>query len=216
VEVPADQRFALSTISIKTPPPFPRGAGAKESSSGAASPRIGSRRMSAVSIERRRSPGRAILWGWMLCGVLDITSAIIISIASGSTPIRMLQGIAGAVLGPKTFDRGFATAAMGLAMHFLVALTATLVFYALSRRIPAMVEHPVVAGLLFGVFWLLVMYRGVIPLLAALRPLYLSNVVKRPLPALWPLPLLVHMTCVGLPISLARAAFGPRPPADSP
>jgi hypothetical protein len=171
-------------------------------------------RLTASSPERRRSAGRAIFWGWMGCGVLDITSAIIISIASGSTPIRMLQGIAGAVLGPKTFERGFATAAMGLAMHFLVALTATLVFYALSRRIPAMVDHAVIAGILFGVFWLFVMYRGVIPLLAGLRPLYLDNVVKRPLPALWPLPILVHMTCVGLPISLAVRAFGPRPHTD--
>jgi hypothetical protein len=171
-------------------------------------------RVGVVSPEKRRSAGRAIFWGWMGCGILDITSAIIISIASGSTPIRMLQGIAGAIFGAKTFEWGFATAAMGLAMHFLVALTATLVFYALSRRIPAMVEHPVIAGLLFGVFWLLVMYRGVIPLLAALRPLYLDNVVKRPLPPLWPLPVLVHMTCVGLPISLAVSAFGPRPRSD--
>ena len=146
----------------------------------------------------------------MLCGVLDITSAIIISIASGSTPIRMLQGIAYAVLGPQSFEWGLATAGMGLAMHFLVALTATLVFYRASRRIPAMIAHPVVAGILFGVFWLFVMYRGVIPLLAALRPFYLANAPKRPLPALWPLPILVHMTCVGLPISLAVSGFGPR------
>jgi hypothetical protein len=170
--------------------------------------------MTNAPSERRRSAGRAILWGWIGCGVLDITSAIVISIASGSTPVRMLQGIAGAVLGPKAFEWGFATAAMGLTMHFLVALTATLVFYALSRRIPAMADHAVPAGLLFGVFWLLVMYRGVIPLLAAVRPLYLDNVVKRPLPALWPLPLFVHMTCVGLPIALAVRAFGPRPASD--
>src|SRR5258708_593591 len=65
-------------------------------------------------------------------------------------------------------------------------------------------------GLALGVVWLLVMYRGVIPLTAALRTLYLDN-VKRSLPALWPLPLLVHMTCVGLPIALAVRRFGPRP-----
>jgi hypothetical protein len=168
--------------------------------------------MSSAPPERRRSKSRAIFWGWIGCGVLDITSAVIISITSGSTPFRMLQGIAGALLGAKTFELGFATAAMGLAMHFLVALTATFVFWGLSRRIPAMYDYAVPAGLLFGVFWLFVMYRGVIPLLAALRPLYLDNVVKRPLPALWPLPLLVHMTCVGLPIALAVRAFGPRPP----
>ena len=167
--------------------------------------------MPSASTETRRSAGRAVLWGWLSCGVLDITSAIVISIASGGSPVRMLQGIASTVLGPKSFEWGFATAALGLVMHFGVALAATLVFYGLSRKFPAMVEWAVPAGILFGVFWLLVMYRGVIPLLAALRPLYLENVVKRPLPDLWPLPLFVHMTCVGLPIALAVRAFGPRP-----
>jgi len=168
-------------------------------------------RIDGESVTGGRSAGRAIFWGWLLCGVLDITSAIVISLAYKSSPIRMLQGIAGALLGPMTFEGGLATAALGLAMHFGVALAATLVFYGLSRRIPAMVEWAVPSGLLFGVFWLLVMYRGVIPLLAALRPLYLAAAPRRPLPALWPLPVLVHMTCVGLPIALAVRRFGPRP-----
>jgi hypothetical protein len=167
--------------------------------------------MNAPGRPTDRSAGRAILWGGLICGVLDITSAIVISLANNGSPVRMLQGIAGALLGPVTFQGGAATAALGLAMHFGVAFTATAVFYWLSRRFPAMVEWAVPSGLVFGVFWLLVMYRGVIPLTAALRPLYLSNVVKRPLPALWPLPLLVHMTCVGLPIALAVRRFGPWP-----
>jgi hypothetical protein len=73
-----------------------------------------------------------------------------------------------------------------------------------------MLEHPVVSGVLFGVFWLLVMYRGVIPALAALRPLWIANPPKRPLPDLWPVPLLVHMSCVGLPIALAMSRIAPR------
>jgi hypothetical protein len=157
-----------------------------------------------------RSARRAILWGGVICGVLDITSAIVIALANGGSPVRMLQGIAGALLGPMTFQGGVATAALGLAMHFGVAFTATAIFFWLSRRIPAMVEWAVPSGLVFGVVWLLVMYRGVIPLTAALRTLYLSNVKRSP-PALWPLPLLVHMTCVGLPIALAVRRFGPRP-----
>lgn len=161
-----------------------------------------------------RTRGRAILWGGVACGVLDITSAVIISVASGSSPVRMLQGIAGALLGPVTFQGGFGTAALGLAMHFSVAFTAASVFYLLSRRFPAMVEWAVPSGVVYGVLWLLIMYRGVIPLTAALKTLYLSNVVKRPLPALWPLPLLVHIVCVGLPIALAVRYFGPWPPGS--
>jgi len=172
--------------------------------------------MNTVSSGNGRSAGRAILWAWLLCGVLDITSAIVISLANKGSPIRMLQGIAGAVLGPKTFEWGFATAALGLVMHFGVALAAASIFYALSRRIPAMVEWAVPSGILYGVFWLLVMYRGVIPLLAALRPLYLANAPKRPLPPIWPLPLLVHITCVGLPIALAVRRFGPWPGGAAP
>ncbi len=154
---------------------------------------------------------RAILWAWLACGILDITSAVVISITSGGKPMRMLQGIAASVLGPRSFEMGVPTAILGLAMHFLVALSATLVFYLASRRWPAMLEWPVLGGILFGVFWLLVMYRGVIPVLSALRPLYIANAPKRPLPEIWPVPLLVHMTCVGLPISLAMSRFVPQP-----
>ena len=123
---------------------------------------------------------RAIVWAWLACGILDITSAVVITILSGSKPARMLQGIAASVLGPQSFEMGAATAILGLAMHFLVALSATLVFYLASRRWPAMLEHPVVSGILFGVFWLLVMYRGVIPALAALRPMWLRQPAEAP------------------------------------
>ena len=166
--------------------------------------------MSDALAEPRKTAGRAVLWGGLACGVLDIAAAVIIAVASGGSPVRMLQGIAGALLGPAAFQGGAATAALGLAMHFSVAFSAAAIYYLLSRRVPAMVEWAVPAGILFGVAWLLVMYRGVIPLTAELRALYLQN-VKRALPALWPLPLFVHMTCVGLPIALAVRRFGPRP-----
>jgi hypothetical protein len=142
---------------------------------------------------------------------MDISSAVIITLANGGAPARMLQGIAGSLLGPATFEGGLATAALGLAMHFGVAFTATAIFYWLSRRIPVMVEWAVPGGLVWGAVWLLVMYRGVIPLSAALRTLYLANVVKRPPPILWPVPFLVHLFCVGLPIALAVRRFGPQP-----
>lgn len=158
-----------------------------------------------------RTAGRAILWGGLICGVLDITSAVVISIANGGSPFRMLQGIASALLGPVSFQGGVATQALGLAMHFGIAFTAAAIFYWLSRRFPVMVEWAVPSGLVYGIVWLLVMYRGVIPLTAALRTLYLSNVVKRPPPDLWPLPFFVHMFCVGLPLALAVRHFGPGP-----
>ena len=67
----------------------------------------------------------------------------------------------------------------------------------------AVVTAWLACGIVYGVFWLLVMYRGVIPALAAVRPLYIAHAPKRPLPDVWPLPFFVHIVCVGLPISLA-------------
>jgi hypothetical protein len=164
---------------------------------------------------RPRTAGRAILWGGLICGVLDISSAVIISIASGGSPVRMLQGIASALLGPVSFEKGFATAALGLFMHFCVAFTATAIFYWLSRRIPAMVDWAVPAGIVWGIVWLFVMYRGVVPLAREFRTLYLSNVVRRPLAPIWPVPFFVHIFCVGLPIALAVRYFGPWPAGAS-
>lgn len=147
----------------------------------------------------------------MICGVLDISSAVIISITNGGSPVRMLQGIASALLGPVSFEKGFATAALGLFMHFCVAFTATAIFYLLGRQIPAMVRWAVPAGIVWGIVWLLVMYRGVVPMTRLLRTLYLPNVVKRPLADIWPVPFFVHIVCVGLPIALAVRHFGPWP-----
>ena len=168
--------------------------------------------MSATSeaAGERRTAGRAILAGGLICGVLDISSAVVISLANGGSPFHMLQGIAGALLGPATFRYGVATAAMGLTMHFCIAFTAAAAFYGLSRRFPAMIRWAVPAGIVFGIAWLLFMYRGIIPLSAAFRTLYLDN-VKRTLPPIWPLPFFVHITCVGLPVALAVRRFGPAP-----
>lgn len=163
-------------------------------------------------VVNKRSRRRAILWAWLLCGVLDITSAIVLTIAGGGSPLRMFQGIASAVIGPKSFELGAATMVLGLAMHFGVALTAASLYYWLSRRIPFLFDQPVVGGILFGIFWLFVMYRGVLPLLAALRPLYIANAPpRRPPPDIWPWPFFVHIGCVGLPIALSIRRFGPSP-----
>jgi len=47
----------------------------------------------------------------------------------------VLKGIASALWGRAVLDEGAGMAAIGLVMHFTVALTAALVFCALSRRV---------------------------------------------------------------------------------
>src|SRR5438552_3394401 len=79
---------------------------------------------------------RAIVTGWLLCGVLDISAACVQAwIQAGRAPADVLRSVASALWGAAAMKGGPGMAAAGLAMHFTVALTATLVFYALSRRI---------------------------------------------------------------------------------
>src|SRR5215510_8328127 len=95
----------------------------------------------------------AIIYAAALCGVLDITAACINAyVASGVMPKQLLQGVAGGLLGRGSYQGGLATATLGLAMHFTMALTVTTIFYALSRRLPLPKKlwGAVAVGLLYG------------------------------------------------------------------
>lgn len=144
---------------------------------------------------------QAILTGWLLCGVLDISAACAQSwLQSGAPPAMVLKGVASALWGRAALDGGAAMAAIGLLMHFTVALTATLVFYALSRRVAFLRSAPLlIVGPLYGVVVFCAMNYGTLPLLSWLRSFYLGT------PPRWPgamgLPqFVIHMICVGLPI----------------
>jgi len=145
---------------------------------------------------------RAILTGWLLCGVLDISAACLQSwMQAGRPPAAVLRGVASALWGRAALDGGAGMAAIGLGMHFTVALTATLVFYALSRRIAFLRTAPLwIVGPLYGVIVFAAMNYGTLPALSWLRSLYLDTPPRWPGNMGWP-QVLIHMMCVGLPIA---------------
>jgi hypothetical protein len=112
----------------------------------------------------------------------------------------VLKGVASALWGRAAVDGGAGFAAIGLAMHFTVALTWTLVFYGLSRRVAFLRTAPLlIAGPLYGVVVFVAMNYGTLPFLSWLRSFYLGT------PPRWPgsmgVPqLVIHMAFVGLPI----------------
>jgi hypothetical protein len=142
---------------------------------------------------------RGMLWGGLACGVLDITAAFVVYGFFGAKPIRILQGIAGGLLGPRSYDGGLATALLGLLCHFVIAFSAATVYFALSRRLPLLLQHAVVAGVLYGVAVYFFMNRIVVPLSAATkRPFSFEAMV---------IGVVIHIFCVGLPISLIARRF---------
>jgi uncharacterized membrane protein YagU involved in acid resistance len=155
---------------------------------------------------------RAIVWGGLLCGILDIGAALVLSwTIARVAPTRVLQGIAEALVGPTSSQGGWATAALGLLMHFSVAFFWAAVFALLCRRFPALLRWSVPAGLVYGAVVWIVMYRVVIPLIPLVNALYLTT-FDRTIPKLRVRQVLIHFLCVGLPIALAaRRAGRPEP-----
>jgi hypothetical protein len=143
---------------------------------------------------------RAIVWGGLLAGLGDITFAFVVSWLRGVGPVRVLQSVAGGLLGKAAVEGGLATAALGAVLHFFIAFIWATVFWLASRRLTVLVQHPVVCGLLYGVVVYFFMYFVVLPLSAIYFPLSraLSGILLNSAG---------HALLVGLPIALAAYKF---------
>jgi len=144
-------------------------------------------------------PARAILFGALTVGVLDGLDAVIFFGLRGVAPHRIFQAIASGLLGRSSFQGGVATVALGVLLHFTVALGIVTTYLLASRRLPSLARRPFVWGPLYGVAAYLVMNYVVIPLSAVTRG-------TPPLPVIVN-GVLIHMFGVGLATALfARAA----------
>ncbi len=136
----------------------------------------------------------AIAVGGGIAGALDLTQACILF------GRRIPLVIAGGLLGRQAFQGGVGTYVLGVLLHFFIACSAAAVYYAASRRLRFMTEHPLVCGLIFGAAVEEVMNLIVLPLsaLQARGPYTLHDLI---------LGLVVHMVVVGLPISFNVRRF---------
>ncbi len=145
---------------------------------------------------RRNSSIFAILVGGSIAGACDITYAIVFSGFRGLPARRVLQSVASGLLGAEAFKGGLPTAALGLFLHFFIALSAAAIFYVASRRVHFLIRQAVISGVLYGLLIFAVMNLVVLPLSAFPRKVTFPPLVLAT-------GLLVHMFLIGLPISLA-------------
>ena len=136
----------------------------------------------------------AIAVGGLIAGALDLAQAFILF--GWKIPLT----IAGGLLGREAFRGGVGTYVLGVFLHFFIAFSAAAIYYAASRRLSFLKEHPLVCGLFYGVAVELVMTLIVLPLSAlhAVGPYKLHHLIQG---------LLVHMVVVGLPISFSVRRF---------
>src|SRR5215471_1253060 len=104
------------------------------------------------TVPTQRRTAVIVTTAWLLAGTLDITTAILYYVGpSSARATRLLQGIASGVLGASAFNGGGATALLGLALHYLIALIWTLVFVAAFRSIGGLRRHLVLTGIAYGI-----------------------------------------------------------------
>ena len=143
---------------------------------------------------RGRNALLAIAVGGGIAGTLDLLQACILF--GWDIPLV----IAGGLLGRQAFNGGAGTYILGVSLHFFIACSAAAIYYAVSRRLAFLTEHPLVCGLFFGGAVQEVMNLVVLPLSAlhSRGPYELHDLI---------LGLLVHMIVIGLPISFSVRRF---------
>ena len=141
----------------------------------------------------------ALAWATLTAGILDISSAFILSYRKGVSPISVLQGVAAGLVGREAAMKGeLTTAALGLGIHFFIAFVVASVFYGASRKFIFLTRHAVISGLLYGVVVYGFMYWVVMPLVYPVVHPSLSRDVTA---------VCVHMLLIGLPIALIVRRF---------
>ncbi|HET9800104.1 MAG TPA: hypothetical protein VFP82_00320 [Chthoniobacterales bacterium] len=147
----------------------------------------------------KRSPAlRAILTAWLVVGVLDISSAIVIWYQRGTGLRRGLQGIAAGILGPKSLEGGIATAFLGLAIHFFIAFVVVSIFYLASRKTGFLLKQPLVSGALYGILVYLFMYWVVLP---TVFPKFRHRIGNDALA------IAIHISLIGLPTAFIISRY---------
>ena len=137
----------------------------------------------------------AVLGGGGAVAILDGVAATIDFRLRGISFTRLWQGVASGALGPKSFELGSTSALLGLFFHVLIAMTSSFIFNMAARFTPALLAHYIASGVVYGVVVYLVMNLVVIPLSSMPpRPFRLAAAIRQ---------FLIHIFCVGLPISIA-------------
>jgi uncharacterized membrane protein YagU involved in acid resistance len=109
----------------------------------------------------------AIILGGAAAGFLDHMSALATFLPQGASAMGLHQYLASGVLGQAAFAGGWATAVLGVCVHFTLTTLMAGLFVAASQRFPVLLRHSWPAGLSYGVLIYFFMNYIAVPLSAA-------------------------------------------------
>jgi hypothetical protein len=138
---------------------------------------------------------QAILLATVVSGTLDAAAATTQAATLGMPAQRVFQGVAGGILGPPSFERGWNSVALGVALHFVIACIISTIYVLASLHLPFLLRHPLIAGGLYGTAVFVVMFFIVLPLSRRpKRPFNLKFAITQ---------LLIHIVIIGWSIALS-------------
>lgn len=157
---------------------------------------------------RRLRPATLVVAAGLTAGTLDIVFAWLFwALKAGVPARRILQSVASGLLGRASFEGGWGTAALGLLLHFGIAVTMAAAWYVVARRVAALRRRPAAWGAAYGLLLYGIMNLMVVPLSRA------SPGSKQPL---WVgLSILVHMLLIGVPIAILGTRAALATPSDA-
>jgi uncharacterized membrane protein YagU involved in acid resistance len=126
---------------------------------------------------------------------MDLTAACLVSwLRAAVPPVRVMQSVASGLVGAQAYTGGVSTALLGVVAHFFIATVVATLFYVASRHLEFLLDHYIVAGLLYGAAVYFVMNFVVLPL-SAFRARAAPTLSGRAIG------LIIIMLCIGLPIA---------------
>lgn len=159
----------------------------------------------ATSPARARSSRRVwtVIWIGLVAGTLDISENIIFNAFRHITPYMIFQYIASGLIGGKSFTMGGASVALGIAIHYAIAMTWTVVFYFSSRRWKILTRQAAICGIVYGGAVYVIMNFAVLPLTRVPHPRAAMTLASRVSGVL------ALLFCIGLAIALLVKKFAP-------
>lgn len=148
-----------------------------------------------------------VIWIGLVAGTLDISENIIFNAFRHITPYQIFQYISSGLIGGNSFTMGGASVALGVAIHYAIAMTWTVVFYLLSRRLKFLTRQAAICGIVYGGVVYVIMNFAVLPMTGvphARAAMTLASRISGVLALLF---------CIGLAIALLVKKFAP--PAES-
>lgn len=135
---------------------------------------------------------RAIVWGGLLAGTGDLVFAL----SYYGMKLKVFQGVAGGLIGREAaFAGGVETFALGVVLHYGIALIWAALFCIVALRLPALLRNATAAGLAYGFVVYFGMNNIVLPLSALHTPFWPPRIDAAAIAA--------HCFVFGFPIALA-------------